>query len=43
MDKIDEKQLQKTGTGSIALHEGDSENAVLTRNKTFQQGRHINT
>ena len=30
MDEIDEKQLQEIGTGSIVLHEGDSENAVMT-------------
>ena len=30
MDEIDEKQLQEIGTGSIVLHEGDSENAVIT-------------
>ena len=30
IDEIDEKQLQEIGTGSIVLHEGDSENAVMT-------------
>ena len=30
MDEIDEKQLQEIGTRSIVLHEGDSENAVMT-------------
>lgn len=30
MDEIDERQLQETGTGSIALHEWDKENAVKT-------------
>ena len=30
MDEIDEKQLQGIGTGSIVLHEEDSENAVMT-------------
>ena len=30
IDKIDEKQLQKIGTGSIDLHEGDNENTVMT-------------
>ena len=30
MDEIDEKQLQEIGTGSIVLHEGNSENAVMT-------------
>ena len=30
MDEIDEKQLKEIGTGLIVLHEGDSENAVMT-------------
>ena len=28
-NEIDEKQLQETGTRSIVLYEGDSENAVM--------------
>ena len=30
MDDIDEKQLQKISTGWIVIHEGDSENVVMT-------------
>ena len=30
MDDIDEKQLQEISTGWIVIHEGDSENVVMT-------------